>query len=219
MELCQLKLYGKIIDLEVGDLFWQNTPNGTIHYQPKSSHNLAKLPRGNNISHRGNCISCQKYANEVRLADNLKKLEGGKPGHYLTEWVVEYVYKQDRVKYDALIVMEISFDKFEVKEVDVERMTEKFIFVEPYHPITFLSRIEKTELLKIQFHYGGMFGICMPDDYSKLESLLFDGYATHTQEKIKQIQKSLVEARGASDQFQSLRIKYGYTPSNPKRTK
>lgn len=217
MELNQIKLYGKVIDLEVGDLFWQNTPNGIFHYQPKSE-NINKIPRGSDHWNRNSYISCQKYEKEIRLADNLEKIEN-KPGHFLREWVVKYVYKQDRVEYDDLLLMEIRPTHFKVTEVKIERITNKLIFVTPHLPITYLSKIEKKDLLIPLFHYDNMFGICMADDYDKLEKILFDAFACHLQTELSKLQDTLLQYKEKSKYFQELRLVNGHQLTKPKRTK
>lgn len=174
--------------------------------------------------HRAKYVSCQKYEKEVRLSDNLEKVVNP----YHNEWVVKYVYKQDRLGYDDLIFMEIGKPptyqistevEFKVTEVKVVRVTEKMIFVSPHFPITYLSSIEKRNLLCPKLYYGRMYAICMADDYDKLEQLLFNSYSKHLWEELLRTQGSLKKLKEQSEKFEILRSKYGHQPTKPKRTK
>lgn len=217
MELHQIKLYGKTIDLEVGDLFWQNSPSGPIHYQPKGA-NVRLIPQGTDRWYRNNYVSCQKYEKEIRLAENLELIQGRKDG-FMNEWTVKYVYKQDRDEFDDLILMEINASEFKVTECPIERITDKLIFLKRSLPITYLSRIEKIHLLTPMFHWGRMYGICMADDYQKLEQILFERFAIHLQDTMINLQDSLQTERLKSAAFQKLREQFGYQMTKSKRTK
>jgi hypothetical protein len=205
MELNQIKLYGKVIDLEVGDVFWQASQNGTVHYEPKGK-NLGNIPRGNDKWSRARYCSCQKYDKQIRLSDNLEKTTvNGR-----TIWTVKYVYKQDRPEFDKLFVMTISSTEFKVVEVAVARMTDKLVFLKDYHPVTFLSRLEISSFLKFDFHYTTAYGTCLADDYEKLEELMFKGWRAHLKAegaKLKQLREQLSEDVTS---FRKLQTKNGY---------
>lgn len=214
MELNQIKLFGRIIDLEVGDLFWSNDGGKSINYSPKGN-NLAKIPRGNDRWHFNTYVSCQKYIKEIKAADNLKLFDyrtsrAHSHSHYEMEWVVQYVYKQDHPEFEDLIVMKINSKDFTVEEVAVVRETDKFIFVTPRHPITYLSRIEKQEFLRPLYHYHAMYGMCRPDDYSKLEKILFDAFEEKLATERRQLIQSVFEKEKEIEQFTNLRKEYGF---------
>lgn len=222
MELNSIKLYGRIIDLQVGEIFWQNTTDGTIHYQP-SKENLDKIPRGGDQWYRNKYISCEKYRKQILKADNIELNPlSGTNGHYMKEYIVKYVYKDEHPQIDDLILMRVGKErdwnnegiKFEVVEVPVERVTKEMIFLKDGHDIAgYGVKFQKDDLLKVQYkeHYPNVvWGMCFPDDYEKLQDLLFKGL----QERLKSLRIAakikLEEAEGIEKDFETFRSKHGY---------
>lgn len=206
MELCQLKLYGRIIDLEVGDMFWTN--GSFFAYEPKGK-NINLIPRGGDVWHRASSCSCAKYEKEVRLADNLKLITNNVG---LKTWVVQYVYKQDRPQYEALIVMMIDTEGFKVLEAEVEKETKALIFFKGNHPITYHSKFDKVRLLIPQDDQWGRHSqiTCRIDDYGTAQDTLFAYHEKKLQGVISLARQKLISNQKEFKQFIELKYKQGY---------
>lgn len=186
-ELNVLKLGKNRFQLVKGDRFSSN--GNSFNYQPSTSDNASKLPFSN--YRRATSISAKKYQKDVERAENIKLISDKPLGEEKAGaeynvhnrwrvWEVQYAYVQPVDSEEPLVamVLELSWinqDKwdFKVSRHEIERNTKETYFLKQHAPVTYLTKLSKTDLNKAaggnhKFYIIGEFA-----DYNDLEEKLF----------------------------------------------
>jgi hypothetical protein len=225
-ELNVIKLGVHTFQLMKGDRFESN--GSYFHYVP-SKANTANQGKGKRrrFEGRANWHSCLKYQKDVLRADNIElisdELLGTSGNHRMKIWEVQYAFVQEMPKNENLILMCIELDNkyasdeskrawgFKTQELEVERKTEKQMFLKERDPISHSQRIENRELNIVRVRYGDEYYLfCMMEDYNDMETKLFEHVEKAVKDKIEHGHQIVKTETNNLNKFLLLKSKQGY---------
>lgn len=227
-ELNILKLGIHTFQLMKGDRF---TSNGSyFHYEPcKDSPNTGKGKKYR-YQARQNYHSAVKYEKDVKRADNIKLIKdevlsiggNGQPNKYMV-WEVQYAYTVEIPKNENLILLSIELTnkytddqnkrqwEFKTQELEVQRVTDKQLFLKERDPISFSARIEKKDLNNVRARYGDEFYLfTMMEDYNEAEIMLVEYVEKVINDRIANAHEIIRVQTDNLNKFLLLKSKQGY---------
>jgi hypothetical protein len=212
VEINSIKLGVKTFQLYAGDKF---IDNGKIFmYHPSTNDNKIKLPYS--LYSRTKSISVKKYKKYIINADNIVLISDE---NNIKTYMVNYAYKDDEVKLEPLYLSYIdikNMDKinpefiFNSKELEVERITDKYIVLKNSNPIDYRSRIDKDELNNVQVHYNKYFIFYHFDNLEENQEKLFKKYQEHLEINLISAIENVKYREKKIENFKHFKEKYGY---------
>jgi hypothetical protein len=238
-ELNVIKLGIHIFQLQKGDRFESN--GSYFNYVPSAPENMGKgtrsrwYGRSNNISAKKyekdvlradniklieNKLIGFKTEEEAAAEEELRKAEGWKASR-VKVWEVQYAYKIEKEEKEKLLLLLIKQEQkrfnepyewvYEQHQLEVQRETDKLLFLKKSMPITYHSKIEKTDLDNVHFHYDVNFMLCYMDDkFHENEAKLFAAVQKWKEDQIQSAKAKMEKETENLSKFQKLKQKHSY---------